>query len=135
MGGSIKLPLWLRWSGLGTGVLTLAWLPIEDTNTLYLTILSIMWSAWTAGWLASRPEGRDWLAGQWRWALLGAGVGLGTAPVALGLVLLKAGMHAHGFLDFSSYQMTGMLLCTPIWMVVGGLMGLAISSMGISETD
>ena len=135
MGVSIKLPLWLRWSGLGTGVLTLAWLPVEDTQTLYLTVLSLLWSAWTAGWFATRPRLEGWLVGRWQFALLGAGAGLLTAPVALSLVLFKAGIHAHGFLDFSVFQLTGMLLRTPFWVVVGTLVGLVISRMGKNEKN
>jgi hypothetical protein len=132
---SSKLPLWLRWSGLGTGVLTLAWFPIEDTQTIYLTVLSLLWSAWMAGWLATRPRVRGWLVGRWRFPLLGAGPGLLTAPVALGLVLFKAGIHAHGFLDFSVYQLTGIFARTPIWVILGCVVGIVIYQLDQAKTS
>ena len=131
MAGSSKLPLRLRWSGLALGVLTLAWLPLEDTHTVYLTSLSLLWSAWTAGWLAARPRVRAWLAsGGWVFALLGAAAGLLSAPVAVGLVIFKAGLHAHGFLDFTLFQLTQLLLRTPIWVAAGGVVGYGAYRFG-----
>jgi len=127
--GSSKLPLRLRWSGLALGALTLAWLPVEDTHTLYLTIISLLWSAWLAGWLSAQPKVRAWLqSGGWAFALLGAAAGLGSALAAVGLVIIKAGLHAHGFVDFSLFQLTQLLARTPIWAVVGGLAGWVVSS-------
>lgn len=124
MAGSSKLPLRLRWSGLALGVLTLAWLPLEDTHTVYLTTLSLLWSAWLAGWLAHRPKVRVWLrSGNWTNSLLGAAAGLFSAPVALSLVIFKAGLHAHGFVDFSLNQLIQLLIRTPIWVLLGAVAG------------
>lgn len=131
MAGSNKLPLWLRWSGLALGTLTLAWLPLEDTQTAYLTIFSLIWSAWVAGWLSTRPKVRTWLgSGSWAFALLGALAGLLSAPVALSLVVFKAGIHSHGFLDFSNYQLSRLFSRTPIWAVIGAAAVWAVSRIG-----
>jgi hypothetical protein len=39
------------------------------------------------------------------------------------LVVLKAGLHGHGFLDFSFYQLGSLLVRTPLWVALGGLGG------------
>lgn len=128
MAGSSKPPLRLRWSGLALGVLTLAWLPLEDTHTVYLTSLSLLWSTWLAGWFSARPRVRAWLAsGGWAFALLGAAAGLFSAPAAVGLVIFKAGLHAHGFVDFSLTQLYQLLIRTPIWSVLGAAAGWLVS--------
>jgi hypothetical protein len=129
--GSSKLPLWLRWFGLALGALTLAWLPIEDTHTVYLIIFSTLWSAWVAGWLSTRPKVSAWLSSSgWGFVLLGAVAGLVSASVAVGLVVFKAGIHAHGFLDFSNYQLARLLSRTPIWVALGAALGWVVSRIG-----
>jgi hypothetical protein len=124
---SNKLPLWLRWIGLGAGALTLVWLPIEDTRTSFLTILAILWTVWTGAFLSIRPKLRAWFGGgQWRGTTFGAGVGLLVFPVSLGLVFFKAAVHAHGFLDFSGSQLLGLLNLVPVWVAIGALAGWVV---------
>ncbi len=126
-GSTSKLPLRLRWLGLTIGVLTLAWLPLEDTRTYFLTVLSLLWSVWTAGWLSTRLRMRAWLtSGGWAFVMLGAAAGLLSAPAAFGLVIFKAGLHAHGFVDFSFSQLTQLLIRTPIWVAAGGVVGWVV---------
>ena len=119
-----KVPLRLRWWGLLQGGLTLFWLPIEDTTTTYLVILSIAWCAWLGAWAAWR----GWLAQKKsRLVWLGALAGLSVFPVELAFILFKAGLHAHGFLDFSIYQISRLARLIPLWCLLGSLLGAVIT--------
>jgi hypothetical protein len=122
---SNQLPLWLRWWGLAAGAATLFWLPVEDTTLTKLGLVSAAWTVWLAGWIDLRPRLRRRLPDEvWRKALAGGLAGVLLPVIALLLVVLKAGLHGHGFLDFSFYQLGKLLVRTPIWVGVGGLGGL-----------
>lgn len=119
-----KIPLRLRWWGLLLGMFTLLWLPIEDVTTTYLVVLSVAWCAW----LAALAAWRGWLAQKrWRIVWLGGLAGLCIFPVELAFIIFKAGIHAHGFLDFSLYQISRLARLTPLWCMLGGLLGAVIS--------
>jgi len=121
---SNQLPLWLRWWGLAAGAVTLFWLPVEDTTLIALGLVSAAWVVWLAGWIDLRSWLRERLPDNvWRKVLAGGVAGLLLPLVALLLVVLKAGLHGHGFLDFSFYQLGKLLVRTPIWVVLGGLGG------------
>lgn len=122
---SKKLPLWLRWWGLGIGAVTFFWLPIEDVGTDFITLLAAAWSVWMGGWL--------WTRFAKRWGLIFRGAAIGGVsgaiffPAALILVMIKAGIHDHGFLDYSNYELEALLAYTP-WIVLAGmLLGVLIS--------
>ncbi len=119
-----KLPLWLRWWGLLAGALTLFWIPIEDTTLTGLRFVSAAWGIWLAGWSYQR----GWLRIKrfdlrWQKALAGGSAGLLMTLSALILVLIKAGLHGHGFLDFSFYQLEQMVYWTPVGVLLGALGG------------
>lgn len=133
MGSSNNLSLWLRWSGLALGALTFFWFPIEDTNTTALTVLGLSWSAWGAAWWGTRHPERLSRAGQT--AAVGLLAGVFTLPVGMLLVVIKAGLHAHGFLDFSTTQLRAYAARTPLWAVLGALAGWLMYRFISSRTD
>jgi hypothetical protein len=104
----------------------LFWLPVEDTRLLALGLLSACWAAWLGGWLETRGWFRSRVAGVCHRRVLAGGLaGLLLPLAALLLVLLKAGLHGHGFLDFSFYQLGWLLARTPLWVGLGSLGGWA----------
>ena len=115
-----RRPLWLRWVGIGLGVVSLSWLQVEDLESKYMLGVSALWSAWFAVWFLLNPTRNPKLQ-----AFAGAGLvsGLAVAPFAVLLVILKGGIHAHGFLDLTNDQINSVLRSTPLW----GLLGLLIS--------
>jgi hypothetical protein len=50
-------------------------------------------------------------------------MGLAAFPTALLLNILKTGLHAHGFLDLSLYQLRWVFLLSPLWIILGGFFG------------
>jgi len=115
-----KTPLILRWWGLFLGGITLFWLPVEDVTTTYLTILSLAWCAWLGVW----TYWRGWLTPKkLRMVWLGVFAGLCVFPVEITFILFKAGLHAHGFLDFSIYQIGRLAALIPLWLILGGVSG------------
>jgi len=124
---SKNLPLWLRWSGLGVGALTFFWLPKEDVGTVFVSILAASWSVWIGGWLWGRFANRWGVV--FRGAAIGGVSGAIFFPAALILVVIKAGIHDHGFLDYSNYELETLLAYTS-WMVSGGVVaGILISKL------
>ena len=107
--------LTLRWATLGWAALFFVWLPFEDTNIYSLLGLSLAGCALTAVWQIDRQI----LAGRPRLLLTGGLSGLAVSPFALILVLVKAGAHSHGFLDFTNEQLGLILKTTPLWAVIG----------------
>ncbi len=61
-------------------------------------------------------------------ALLGAIVGAGTGLVALILMAVKTGLHAHGP-EFTPAEVAWVLARIPIWFVVGVLAGLGVAML------
>ncbi len=118
MANSNKIPLGVRWAGLLWGMLTLAWLPKEDTDIIFITLLSLGWCLWIAFWLRDQDR-----FSRLNKVLMGAILGALFLPLALLLIFVKAGLHGHGFLDFSLTQITHLVPLTPVWMLFGGAAG------------
>ena len=116
-----RKPLWLRWVGIGLGVVSLFWLQVEDQEIRYVVSLSALWSAWFAVYFLLNPSRNPKLQ-----AFTGAGLvsGLAVAPFAVLLVILKGGIHAHGFLDLTNNQINAILQSTPLWVLLGLLISL-----------
>jgi hypothetical protein len=132
--GSSKtgLSLALRWASIGWGIITIIWLPFEDTTTIFLQLLSLGWCAWFAGWVTCKfaPRSKTVVL-----ILIGGLSGLLIFPVALTLTILKAGLHGHGFLDFSTSQLTGIARSTPIWVIIGLLVSAAFQSRRLGPSS
>lgn len=124
MAPSSKPPLYLRWWGLLWGIVTFFWLPVEDVRIIYITVISVVWCFWLGFYAAWRG-----LLGKWRLRLFWLGIfsGLLFLPVSFMLILFKAGLHGHGFLDFSFYQIGRLALLTPVWAALGGVVGKILS--------
>lgn len=129
---SHKLPLWLRWWGIFNGAVTFFWLPVEDIRYGFITLLAVIWCAWFGSWL--------WIRFGNRWGKLYRGVAVGGVsgamffPAVLILAALKAGIHAHGFLDYSNYELEQLLSYSPAMvtggMIAGGLIGILLEKRG-----
>jgi hypothetical protein len=117
-----RLPLAFRWATIVWGLITFIWLPFEDTTIIFLLLLSASWCVLLAGWLTIRFSQATKLINS---LFIGALCGLLIFPTALLLALLKAGLHDHGFLDFSTTQLIGIARSTPIWVIIGLLISAA----------
>lgn len=129
---SHKLPLWLRWWGLLNGAVTLFWLPVEDVLFSFISLLSAAWCLWFGGWL--------WVRFGDRWGTVFRGVAVGGVsgavffPVVVVLAVFKGGIHAHGFLDYSNFELEKLLSFTPATvlggMILGGLLSIWLNNRG-----
>jgi hypothetical protein len=114
--GQTQIPLWLRWAGIALGILFMVWLPIEDVHVNYVVGLSCGICAWfVVRYFAVRWDDLS----RWLMMLWGGAAGLGVPLVAVGLMVFKAGIHAHGFLDFANAQILEVLQSAPWWIVLG----------------
>jgi hypothetical protein len=112
---------------MGTGILVLVWLSIENDSLFLLIIISALTT--TLGMIvllsrSSRPALERWYA----YPLVGAVTGLLIIPVALVLVLVKIGLHNHPLPDFSPEQVHALLRLTPVSILAGFLTGLGIQA-------
>lgn len=110
-------PLFIRWGAIFLGILTFTWFPVEDRSVVFVLALSAGWCAWAAFWLyrkIDQPVLMSVLFG-------GAAAGLAVPTAALILTVLKAGIHGHGFVDFTNQQLNFIGYSTPAWIVLGSL--------------
>ena len=109
-----------------TGLLALTWLGLEDRGLRAVTFLS--WMTSLSGLLrmrarrgrrqpGMRPTGLRW------WLPAGAAAGALVGPIAVILILLKIGLHAHPVPDFSSADVAAVLAQLPIWTAAGAFLG------------
>ena len=106
----------IRLGLIGTGILILVWLPIEDAGTNAAQALGATASALAA--LRIFPEGaRQTAAGR---LIAGLAAGVFASPVAAGLMVLKMGIHAHAIADYSLLDFQLVLRRSPFY-AAGGL--------------
>ncbi len=118
---SAKSPLWLRAVGIIIGFLCLIWLPFEDTNTTFIIGLAILICSWLA--VREARKGKSYLA---RDLLIGAVTGIAIFPTTLVLMVVKSGLHAHGFSDFQAVQVKQVIAGFPYYTLGGLLFGIII---------
>lgn len=118
-----KSALTLRWFAIIWGLFSIIWLPIEDTNSIFLILLSIGWGFLALAALSQRFKSP---ARAFKLILIGAASGLVIPAAALSFVLIKAGLHRHGFLDFSTTQLFHILGAAPVWLLLGLLGGVLL---------
>lgn len=117
--------MWLRWWGLLNLAVTIIWLPKEDIQYTFITMLAMAWCIWFGAWL--------WGMFAHRWGDVYRGVAVGGVsgamffPVALFLAVFKAGIHDHGFLDYSNFEIGVLLSYAPKMVVVGVILGGIVS--------
>ena len=125
-------PRLLRFLALVLGIALLLWFPVEDVSQLSVVLFAALISAWLAlrALLPVQPGGRYYLV---RHLLVGALAGLAVIPLALFFMALKTGLHGHSAPDFNTEQMQVLLFRTPIWIIVGLLLGLGGSLIRLAR--
>ena len=109
-----------------TGLLALAWLGLEDRGVGAVALLA--WMTCLSGLLTARarrglggtgprPMGLRW------WVPAGVAAGVGVAPLAVLLILIKVGLHAHPVPDFTTADVAAVLARMPVWVIAGGFLG------------
>lgn len=108
-------------------LLGLVWLGLERALVPGLA-LSCGAACLIAGRLLAKGLGGQRLT-RLRWWLLsggmGAGIGLTTPLLALGLMAVKTGLHGHGP-EMSPAELRWLWTQTPWWVVAGSLAGIGI---------
>jgi hypothetical protein len=117
----------MRFLALALGAGLLFWLPVEDTHERWVILFSSAASAWGAAYVLTRlppvspVRRRSFLL---RCLLVGLLAGLAVAPLALGLMIFKTGLHSHGTPDFTIEQVASVLQRAPYFGISGLLLGL-----------
>lgn len=118
--------LLVRWWGIVLVFLGVFWLPVEDVSLGAVTLLAAGLCGWLGVWCALRWPAR--LPPE-RYPLWGLAVGLAVPVAAIGLMVFKSGLHAHGYSDFTAQQMGQMLKGGFGWAGGGLAMGWVIKRM------
>ena len=111
---------WLQAAGALWMLAFLVWLPFEDTKTSLALVLAAGACLWLGLRRLMHPHPTKWLRGLVAGALLGAA----TPLLAIVLMALKSGLHAHGFADFTLRQLWEVTSLVPIGAVAGSLAGI-----------
>lgn len=126
--------LWFRATAVLLGIGLLAWLTIEDSNTLSVIIFAGAISAWLgARMLIDPPENRRLLFV--KHVFIGFGAGFILAPIAVLLMALKTGIHGHGTPDFTVAQIESVLSRTPFFALSGFLIGLGSGLWRLARSE
>ncbi len=117
-----------RWIVILAAAGVLLWMSLEDTNVLPVVLVALGLALLIAymsvtGRCGGQAVSRSTLLiGA---ALIGAGIGAGTALTAALLMIWKTGMHAHPFPDYPAGLILDLLRRAPVWAVAGTFVGVA----------
>jgi len=115
----------LRIFALILGASILLWLPFEDASLYWVILFAILIGCWGAArFLVNYPG--DSRLGLWVYPLCGALAGVAVTPIAIVLMIVKNGLHAHGAPDFTLDHIVSVVLRTPVWLVGGSLIGAGL---------
>jgi hypothetical protein len=106
-------------------LLLLLWLFTEDFHEGFVIIMAgVLVSAGAASYISSKLPRSEyyWL----HHLVIGSLAGLAVSPVAMILMALKTGIHAHETPDFTPLQMARVVELTPFWASAGLLVGLGV---------
>lgn len=122
--------LFWRLAWIGWALLLLAWMPLEDTHPRGAVMIAAVFTSLVMVRTGARlyEAQRPGLS-----ALLGCAAGMLTTPFTLFLMVLKSGLHAHPIPEFPIAQFLWVIVRTPIWIVAGGLAGLAVSLLAAAR--
>jgi hypothetical protein len=119
--------MWLRAAYFVTGVVLLFWLSYED-RTLQTPLMVAVWVVVLIGlglWVRVRsaPCQKIWS----RYPLVGSLLGALIPPLAVLMTIFKSGLHAHGFLEFTTPELASVLQLTPSLALGGLALGMGVS--------
>lgn len=140
-------PIWYRVLFLIVGIIWIIWLSIEDSSERGVLLFSVTFSVLLAlrfvitnsaqstnGDLKyPLPEVQQSTKKFMFYPIVGAVTGLAVTPIAIFMMALKTGLHSHLAPDFTSAQVTTVLIRTPIWIIGGLLIGVGMSLISWSE--
>ncbi|XWX04384.1 hypothetical protein VZO05_02280 [Aggregatilineales bacterium SYSU G02658] len=117
--------LGLRWLTIGTGLMTFAWLGVEDTSTLPVAALGVLIAlCGVLLWASAQP---DFPPTPLTLSLTGGLIGaLGALTTTL-LMFVKTAWHSHIAPDYPALMMLAMLERAPSWGAAGVCVGLALA--------
>ena len=115
---------WLTAAGAIWMLAFIAWLPFEDTETWTALLLA----AAACIWLGLRRLVTRESSSLWSNLAAGGLMGAATPLLAITLMGIKSGLHAHGFADFTARQVWEVLNLIPIGAIIGLVVGLGISA-------
>lgn len=127
-----KTPRWLRAAGALWMLAFIIWLPFEDTQTWMSLALAAAGCLWLGiRWLTIRSQLTSRLGNLAAGALLGA-----AAPLlAITLMALKSGLHAHGFADFTARQLWEVMALIPVSAILGIIISLGVWKSEVTKRD
>ncbi|MCU0463868.1 MAG: hypothetical protein MUF38_04815 [Anaerolineae bacterium] len=121
--------LTLRWALIGVGIVAVVWTGPEDDPVWLASLIGVaLTGLGLAHWLTGVTAGREWvgrqIAGAWAgFGALTGGLGCTTTVLLMGF---KDARHAHPFPDYPPELLAALLERTPVWALVGALIGLGV---------
>ncbi|HSR48984.1 MAG TPA: hypothetical protein VLL77_13460 [Anaerolineales bacterium] len=109
-----------RFAWIAVGLAAFVWLALEDRGLMAVQLLAAGLAG--CGLLTARARRPGGVRGRW-WVVGGVAAGALVGPVAVLLILLKTGAHAHPEPDFTVAEVETVVARFPLWLLVGGIAG------------
>jgi uncharacterized paraquat-inducible protein A len=123
---------WMRISALLLGIAILIWLSFEDSDIRILLAFSSAVCLWTGiRLLYSGSSGRT--GSLIFLVMIGFVVGFAVVPVAVTLMAIKSGLHAHSTAEYTGKQVQDVLVLAPVLSISGLLLGLGAGLLRIAQ--
>ena len=118
-----EFPLSLRWAWLFWVAFFFFWQRTEDVDLIIVTLLGLSASGLILFSFTATKEFAQTLPA---YLLSGLTAGLLVTPLILILIVFKSSLHAHGFFELPSGQITDILINSFYWLFIGPLVSYLI---------
>jgi hypothetical protein len=108
------------------GLSIFIWLSLENSNENIPVLLALIISSWIA--IKNYVRRSKYFSLNFFYILLtGTLIGAAITPIALLLMAIKTGLHAHPMPDFSYAQIDLVIRRTPLWIIGGFTISLGFA--------
>jgi len=115
---------------IGVGICI--WIPFEDGNLRWVIIFALAIAIWLALRL-SLITIKGKILSNLAYLLIGLLVGISVTPFAIGLILVKNGIHGHLVPDFTYEDIMFLIQTVYVWGIAGLFIGSGFLMLNISK--
>jgi len=117
---------------IGVGICV--WIPFEDGNLRWVILFALAIAIWLSMRLMLITRNGK-IRSDLAYPIIGLLCGISVAPFAIGLVLVKIGLHAHQVPDFKYEDIVFLIQTIYVWGIAGLITGSGFLVLNISKEE